>query len=144
MPDCFPKWLHHFTIYSVVWRFCMTASLVSQSLKNLPAVWETWVRSLGWEDPLVEGMKPTPVFLPGESPWTEEPGGLQSVGSQRVGHSWASKHSTEEDSNFFMSLLLFDLLILAIPLLVKYLRWLLCAEFCYKQSYQDLFFTIYL
>ena len=36
-------------------------------VKNLPAVQETWVRSLGWEDPLEEGMQPTPVFLPGES-----------------------------------------------------------------------------
>ena len=40
--------------------------------------------TLGWEDPLEEGVAPTPVFLPGESPWTEEPGGLQSMGSQRV------------------------------------------------------------
>ena len=53
-------------------------------VKNLPAVWETWVQSLGWEDPLEEGMQPTPVFLPGESPWTGEPGGLLSMGSQRV------------------------------------------------------------
>ena len=37
--------------------------------------------------------QPTPVFLPEESPWTEEPGGLQSMGSQRVGHDWASKHT---------------------------------------------------
>ena len=38
--------------------------------------------------------QPTPVFLPGESPWTEEPGRLQHMGSQRVGHNWATKHST--------------------------------------------------
>jgi len=37
-------------------------------VKNLPAVWETWVHSLGWEDTLEEGLQPTPVFLPGESP----------------------------------------------------------------------------
>ena len=60
------------------------ASLVAQMVKNLPAVWETWVQSLGWEDPLEEGMQPTPVFLPGESPWTGEPGGPLSMGSQRV------------------------------------------------------------
>ena len=46
-----------------------------------------WVRSLGWEDPLEEGMATTPVFLPGEFPWTEVPGGLQSIGSQRVRHA---------------------------------------------------------
>ena len=45
------------------------------------------VWSLGWEDPLEEEMAPTPVFLPGESPWTEEPGGLQSTGSQIVRHN---------------------------------------------------------
>ena len=59
------------------------ASLVVQTIKNLPAVQETWVGSLGWEDPLEEGMATTPVFLPGESPWTEESGGLQSMGLQR-------------------------------------------------------------
>ena len=61
------------------------ASLVAQMVKNLPAMRETWVRFLGWEDPLEEGMA-TLVFLPGESPWTEESGGLQSVRSQRVRH----------------------------------------------------------
>ena len=56
-------------------------AMMAQTVKNQPAVWETWVRSLGWEDPLEKGMA-TPVFLPGESPWTEEPGGQQSMGSQ--------------------------------------------------------------
>ena len=58
-------------------------SLVAQLVKNPPAMWETGVQSLGWEDPLEEGM--ASVFLPGESPWTEEPGGLQYMGSQKVG-----------------------------------------------------------
>ena len=62
------------------------ASLVTQMVKNPPAVRETWVRSLGWEVPLEEGMATTPVFLPGESPGTEEPGELQSMGLQRVEH----------------------------------------------------------
>ena len=62
------------------------ASLVAQLVKNLPAMWEIWVQSLGWEDPLEEGMATIPVFLPGESLWTKEPGGLQSMGSQRIGH----------------------------------------------------------
>ena len=60
------------------------ASLVPQMVKNPPAMWETWVRSLGWEDPLEEGMA-THSFLPGESLQTEETGRLQSMGSQRVG-----------------------------------------------------------
>ena len=64
------------------------ASLLVQTVKNLPAMWEIWVRetwvpSLGWEDPLEEGMQPTPV-LSGESPWTEELGGQKSMGPQRV------------------------------------------------------------
>ena len=62
-------------------------------VKNQPVFWKTWVRSLGWEDPPEEGKLPTPVFLPGESPWTEEPGGLQFMGSQRVGHDRVTKHS---------------------------------------------------
>ena len=53
-------------------------------VKNAPAMQETRVRSLGQEDTLEEDMATTPVFLPGESPWTEEPGRLQSMGSQRV------------------------------------------------------------
>ena len=57
-------------------------------------MWETWVRSLGWEEPLEEGMAAHPVFLPGESPQTEEPGGLQSMGLRRVGHDWVGQHST--------------------------------------------------
>ena len=64
----------------------MWASLVAQMVKNLTAMHETWVLSLGWEDPLKKGMATTLVFLLGESPWTEEPGGLQSMGSQRVRH----------------------------------------------------------
>ena len=67
-------------------------------VKIQPTIRETWVWSLGWEDPLEEGMATTPVFLPEESPWTEEPGGLQSTGSQRVGHDLvgATKHSTAQ------------------------------------------------
>ena len=62
------------------------AYLVTQMLKNPPAMQETWVRSLGGEDPLEKGMAAHSSILPGESPWTEEPGGLQSMGSQRVRH----------------------------------------------------------
>ena len=55
-------------------------------VKNPPAIPETWVQYLSWEDPLEDYMSITLVFLPGESPWTEEPGVLQSMGSQRFGH----------------------------------------------------------
>ena len=54
--------------------------------KNLPAMQETWVQSLGWEDPLQKGTATHSSILAWRVPWTEEPGGLQSMGSQRVGH----------------------------------------------------------
>ena len=57
---------------------------MAQMVKNLPAMWETWVQSLGWEDPLEEGMATHSSVLAWRIPWTEEPGGLQSMGSQRV------------------------------------------------------------
>jgi len=62
------------------------ASLVAQMEKNLPAVQETWVRSLDWEDPIEKGMATHSSIPAWRIPWTEEPGGLQSMGSQRVRH----------------------------------------------------------
>ena len=59
------------------------ASLVAQSVKNPPAVWETWVRTLGWEDPLEEGMATHSSILAWGIPWTEEPDGLQATESQK-------------------------------------------------------------
>ena len=68
-------------------QYCKEASLVAQRLlKHLPAMWETWVRSLGREDPLEEEMATHSSILAWRIPWMEEPGGLQSTGSQRVGH----------------------------------------------------------
>ena len=64
----------------------LQVSLVAQSVKNLPAVQETWVRSLGWEDPLEKEMETHSSILAWKISWTEEPGGLQSMGSKRVGH----------------------------------------------------------
>ena len=58
------------------------ASLVAQLVKNAPAMREIWVRSLGWEDPLEKEMATHPSLLAGRIPCTEEPGGLQSMGSQ--------------------------------------------------------------
>ena len=55
-------------------------------VKNLAAMQETWVQSLGWEDPLKKEMVTHSSILAWRIPWTEEPGGLQSMGSQRVGH----------------------------------------------------------
>ena len=66
--------------------YYILVSLVAQMVKNLPAMQETWVQSLGQEDPLEEGMATYSSILAWRIPWTEEPGGLQSMGSQRVGH----------------------------------------------------------
>ena len=55
---------------------------MAQTVKNLPAMQKNWVQSLGWEDTLEEAWQPSPVFFPGESSWTEEPGGLQSMALQ--------------------------------------------------------------
>ena len=60
------------------------ASLVAQMVKNLPATQETWVRSLGWKDPLEMGTATHSSILAWRIPWTEEPGRLQSMGLQRV------------------------------------------------------------
>ena len=59
-------------------------SLVAKMVKNLPAVQETWVHLLGWEDPLEKGMATHSSILACRSPWTEDPGGLQSLGSQTL------------------------------------------------------------
>ena len=59
-------------------------SLVAQLVKNLPAIQETWIRSLGWEDPLEKGMATHSSILAWRIPWTEQPGGAQSMGCQRV------------------------------------------------------------
>ena len=65
----------------------LRAFLVAQLVKNLPAIRETWVGSLGWEDPLEKGKATHSSILAWRIPWTEEPGGLQSMGSQGVRHN---------------------------------------------------------
>ena len=61
---------------------CSWASLVAQTVKNLPTMRKTWVRSLVWEDPLEELMAADSSILSWRIPWTEKPGGLQSMGLQ--------------------------------------------------------------
>ena len=60
--------------------------MAAQMVKNLPAMQENWVPSVGQEDPLEKGMAMHPCILAWKIPWREEPGGLQSMGLQRVGH----------------------------------------------------------
>ena len=62
--------------------FNRLTSLVAQMIKRLPTMWETWVQSLGWEDLLEKEMAPHSSILAWKIPWIEEPGKLQSMGSQ--------------------------------------------------------------
>ena len=59
---------------------------MAETVKNMPAMWGTWVQSLGLEDPLAKGMATHSSILAWRIPWTEEPGGLQSMGSQKIEH----------------------------------------------------------
>ena len=70
------------------------ASLVAQIVKNLPAMWETWVQSLGWEDPLEKGMATHSSILAGRIPMDREAGRLQFVGLERVRHELLSTQHT--------------------------------------------------
>ena len=79
-----------FVIYKEQWSQCQQvggkfgASLVAQKVRNLPAVQGNWVSSLSWKDPLEKGMAPHSSILAWRILWTEEPLGLQSIGSHRV------------------------------------------------------------
>ena len=65
-------------------------SMIAQMVKNLPAMWATWVQSLGREDPLGKGNATHPSILAWKTPWTEEPGRLESMGLQRLRYDWAT------------------------------------------------------
>ena len=70
----------------MAFKATLTQGLLAQRIKHLPAMQETQVQSLGWEDPLEKEMTTHSSILAWRIPWTEEPGRLQSTGSQRVGH----------------------------------------------------------
>ena len=73
----------------------MRASLVTQLVKNPPVMWETWVRSLGWKDPLEKGIATHSGILAWRIPWT-----VLSMGSQRLGHFWETFTFTCESWNY--------------------------------------------
>ena len=77
-------------------------------VKNPPSMQDTWVRSLSWEDPLQEGMATHSSILAWRISWTEEPGGLQSKGSQRVGHrhKWVTKHTYQHHLSSWLRVLI--------------------------------------
>ena len=83
-PPSQKKWLYKLCLL----YHNLRASLVTQMVKNLPAMRKSWVWSLGWEDPLEEGMATHSSILAWRIPRTEEPGRLQSIESHRVRHDW--------------------------------------------------------
>ena len=92
-PSCsFPSTILSSICTPVPWDhfFKQTTSLVAQTVKHLPTMWEIQVQSLGWEDPLEKEMATHSSILAWKIPWMEEPGGLQTMGLQRVGHNWAT------------------------------------------------------
>ena len=99
------------------WR----TSLVAQTVKRLPTMWETWVQSLGWEDLLEKEMAPHSSILAWKIQWMEEPGRLQSMGSQRVGHDWVT--FTFTFFLFFSILLLLILSSLLLQSIVHYCNY---------------------
>ena len=76
----------HISIYSYIFKIQRASSLVAQLVKNLTAMQETWIQSLGWEDPLEKEMTTHSSILAWRIPWTEELGRPQTKGSQRFGH----------------------------------------------------------
>ena len=96
----------------LVWR----ASVMTQQVKSPPTVQETQVQSLVWEDPLEKEMATHSSTLAWEVPWTEEPGGLQSVGSQRVRHDWMTEHA-------YIHVLVWGLIEYTKPLLLLFLAF---------------------
>ena len=87
--------------------------MVAQMVKRLSTMQETWVRALGWEDPLEKEMAIHSSTIAWKIPWTEEPGRLQSMGPQRVGHDRATSLSLS--FSFYTSYILSVLLISLLP-----------------------------
>ena len=86
--------------------YCPSSFLVVQRVKHPPAKQKTWVRSLGQEDPLEKEIATHSCILTWRIPWTQESGGLQSMGSQRVGHDWMT--NTYTISYLFFDYVFFD------------------------------------
>ena len=89
-----------FSFGHVEFEIICYASLVAQMVKRLSAMQETWVRSLGWEDPLEKEMAARSRTLAWKIPWMEEPGRLLYMGSQRVGHDWATEQQPQLKSKW--------------------------------------------
>ena len=96
-------------------------SLVAQTVKHLPTMWETRVRFLGLEDSLEKEMATHSSILAWKIPWTEEPGGLQSTGSQRLGHDWVTSLSLSIIGSHYYQIIFTKCLLSARYFLICYL-----------------------
>ena len=106
-------WNGSYKYYKFVFKctyYSIRASLVAQTVKRLSAMRETRVQSLGREDPLEKEMATHSSILAWRIPWTEEPGRLQSTGSQRVGHDWATSLSLSFFHYSIIAFLIFKIL----------------------------------
>ena len=112
----------------------LRASLVAQIVKNLPAMQEIRVQLLGQEDPLEKGMVTRASILAWRVPWTEEPGGLLSMGSQRVRHDWATNTHT---SFYFKFTFLTQLVVMAHCLSLNLYFFLIWAIYCFYHLSQN-------
>ena len=90
--------VYFFKLFILYWG--IADSLVTQLVKNLPAMQETLVRFLGWEDPLEEGMATHSSIFAWRIPWTEKPGRLQSVRLQRIGHNWSTAFQVNSEGTW--------------------------------------------
>ena len=108
------------------------SSLVAQMVKNLPAMQETRVQSLGQEDALEKGLDTHSSILAWRIPWMEEPGGPQSMGSQRIGHNWSDLAPGHTTSSFSI-LPSMDIYVPSISWLLKIvLQWSLGHMYLFK------------
>ena len=120
-------------IFELPWW--LWASLVAQRVKRLPAMWDTWVRSLGREDPLEKEVATHSSILAWRIPWTEEPGRLESTGSQRVRYDWATSLSLCLKCSLGISNFLEE-----ISGLSHSIVFLPCTDHCGRLSYLSLLF----
>ena len=130
------SWLR-FNCGNYVGPYAYNPSLVALRIKRLPAMQETQVWSLGWEDPLEKEMATHSSVLAWRIPWTEEPGGLQSMGSQRVRHDWATSLSFYAYNYRSLGLVLIFYFIFVLMALCIYFSWNYCAFFG-KREYKFL------
>jgi len=87
------------------WQVDSILKTMTQMVKNLPAMQETWIQPLGWKDPLEKGMATHSSILACRIPWTEGPGRLQSMGLQRLGHDWATNTFTFTENNMYVQMI---------------------------------------